>query len=68
MSAQLEFYQQRALVARADAEAAVLANVRERFINAAIAWEGMASRAARTERMRADLEDRKRMEREAEAA
>ena len=66
MSAQLEFYQQRALVARADAEAAVLDNVRDRFLNAAVAWEGMATRAARTERMRADLEARKRMEREAE--
>jgi hypothetical protein len=53
MSAQLDFYRARAAEARADAEAAVLENVRQRCLRAAAAWEDMADRAARTDRMRA---------------
>jgi hypothetical protein len=53
MSAQLDFYRARAAEARADAEAATLENVRQRCLRAAAAWEDMADRAARTDRMRA---------------
>jgi len=68
MSVQRDFYEQRALASRADAEAALLANVRERHLCAALAWEGMAARARRTEKMRADLDDRKRIQRAEEEA
>jgi hypothetical protein len=56
---QLDFYRERASAARREAEAAVLQNVRDRCLRAALAWDEMASRAARTERMRADAEARK---------
>ncbi|MGQ0588070.1 MAG: hypothetical protein ACT4N8_00880 [Sphingosinicella sp.] len=53
------FYRDRALAARAEAEAAPLANVRERHLCAAVAWEAMAARAARTGRLRLETEARK---------
>ena len=53
------FYCDRALAARAEAEAAPLANVRERHLRAAVAWEAMAARAARTGRLRLEIEARK---------
>lgn len=56
MSAQLDFYRARAAEARADADAATLENVRQRCLRAAAAWEDMADRAARTDRMRARQE------------
>jgi DNA-binding transcriptional regulator YdaS (Cro superfamily) len=56
MSAQLDFYRARAAESRADAEAATLENVRQRCLRAAAAWEDMADRAARTDRMRARQE------------
>ena len=56
MSAQLDFYRARAAEARAEAEAANLENVRQRCLRAASAWEDMADRAARTDRMRARQE------------
>lgn len=68
MSVQHEFYEQRALASRADAEAAVLANVRERHLCAALAWEGMAARARRTQAMRATLDAQKIVKRAEEAA
>ena len=40
-------------------QAASLANVRDRFLRAAAAWEVMAARLARTERMRAETDARK---------
>lgn len=49
----------RAAVARAEAEAATLPNVRERCLRAEAAWAEMAERADRTERMRAKLLDEK---------
>lgn len=54
-----DLYQQRAAEARADADAAILDNVRERCLRAEAAWNAMADRAARTERMRATLEAHK---------
>ena len=53
---------ERAAAARRDAEEANLANVRERCLRAAAAWDEMAARAARTERMRAETEAKKAME------
>ena len=48
-----DLYMQRAAEARADADSASLANVRERCLRAETAWLVMAERADRTERMRA---------------
>ena len=62
MSTHHEFYLERAAAARRDANEATLANVRERSLRAAAAWEEMAARAARTERMRAETEAKKAME------
>lgn len=56
---QHDFYLVRAAEARADAEAATLANVRDRCLRAEAAWNEMAARAARTERMRARTEAEK---------
>jgi hypothetical protein len=52
MSTQYEFYVARAAEARADAENATLDNVRERCLRSAAAWEVMAERAGRAERIR----------------
>ena len=62
MSTHHEFYLERAAAARRDAEDATLSNVRERCLRAAAAWDEMAARAARTERMRAETEARKAVE------
>jgi hypothetical protein len=59
MSTNAEFYRARADDARRDADAANLANVRDRCLRAAAAWEEMASRATRTDRMRAEAEAKK---------
>ncbi|MFN3725750.1 MAG: hypothetical protein ACK4SZ_05525 [Allosphingosinicella sp.] len=52
MSQQRDFYIARAAEARRDAAAATLANVRERCLRAADAWDAMADRAERSERHR----------------
>ena len=49
----------RAAVARAEADAASLPNVRERCLRAEAAWTEMADRADRTERMRTKLLEEK---------
>ena len=59
MSTNEQFYRTRAAEARADADAAVLSNVRERCVRSAEAWESMADRARRTERLRVETEARK---------
>jgi hypothetical protein len=59
MSTHHEFYLERASAARREAGEATLDNVRDRCLRAAAAWDEMASRAARTERMRAETEARK---------
>jgi hypothetical protein len=48
------FYEARAGEARLAAAAAPLANVRDRCLRAAAAWEAMAIRAGRMDRHRAD--------------
>jgi hypothetical protein len=65
MSATQKFYSDRAAQARRDAEAAALDNVRDRHLRAAAAWDVMAARLLRTEKMRAETEVRKAAEREA---
>ena len=52
MSQQRDFFLARASEARRDAAAASLANVRERCLRAAEAWDAMADRAERSERHR----------------
>ena len=59
MSTNEQFYRTRAAEARADAEAARLDNVRDRCLRSAEAWESMADRASRTERLRLETEARK---------
>ena len=59
MSPSETFYRERAADARRDAGAANLSNVRDRCLRAAEAWESMASRAARTDQLRAESEARK---------
>jgi hypothetical protein len=67
MSATQSFYRERADGARSAAVTADLDNVRERHLTAAAAWDQMADRLARTERMRAQTDARKAAEREAAA-
>lgn len=59
MTVTLDFYLARAAACRADADQAELTNVKERNLRAAAAWDVMADRAVRTERQRADQEQRK---------
>lgn len=54
MSAQLEFYLERAARARADAEAATLENVRHRCLRSADAWNEMAARLELVGRFRSE--------------
>ena len=51
---ELENYLARAAECRAQAEAATLANVKERCLRAEEAWNGMAARVQRHEKLRAD--------------
>lgn len=55
MSTLHEQYAARADEARAEANGTSLANVRERCLRSAAAWEAMAARARRSETMRAKL-------------
>lgn len=43
------FYTERAAECRRDAEAASLSNVKQRNLDAALAWDAMAERLSRTE-------------------
>ena len=63
-----EIYLARAAEARAEAAAASLTNVRDRALRAEAAWLNMASRAERTDRMRAKLEAEKAAKAEAALA
>jgi hypothetical protein len=67
MSVTQSFYRDRAAEARSAADTASLDNVRDRHLTAAAAWDQMANRLARTERMRAETDARKAAEREAAA-
>jgi phage shock protein A len=50
----LNTYLQRAEQAAADADAATLENVRQRFLRAEAAWRALAESAERSQRIRAD--------------
>jgi hypothetical protein len=52
MSAQHEFYLDRAAEAREGADAATLSNVRDRWLRAETTWTEMAARSQRGETMR----------------
>ena len=65
MSAQHEFYLERAAEARATARAAALDNVRDRWLRSAASWAEMAARSERNEKMRAKLIAEKAAERAA---
>jgi hypothetical protein len=65
MSAQHEFYLERAAEARAGASAATLGNVRERWLRSEATWTEMAARSQRGEKMRNTLIAEKASERAA---
>ncbi|MDQ3245874.1 MAG: hypothetical protein M3Q52_03085 [Pseudomonadota bacterium] len=54
-----DLYSMRASEAQAEADAALLDNVRDRCLRSATAWAEMAARAERTERMRSAVETAK---------
>jgi hypothetical protein len=54
MNTNLEFYLPRVEQARADAEAATLDHVRERCRRSEAAWQALADKAKRSERLRAE--------------
>lgn len=56
MSNDAAFFRQQATIQRTAAGEATLTNVREQCERAAASWEVMASRAERTEKLRADRE------------
>lgn len=58
-SSNLEFFRARAASARADAEAATLEHVRERCHRSEAAWEALARKAERSERLREEEARRK---------
>ena len=68
MSAQLEFYLERAAEARAIAASATLDNVRDRWLQSEASWTEMATRSERSERLRAALIAEKATERAASNA
>jgi hypothetical protein len=53
---ELENYLARAAECRAQAEAATLQNVKDRCLRAEEAWNGMAARVQRHEKLRADTD------------
>ena len=55
MSAQHEFYLERAAEARAGASTATLGNVRDRWLRSEATWTEMAARSQRGEKMRDKL-------------
>jgi len=55
----LEFYNQRAADCRRDADLTQLANVRDRCLSAASAWDSMAERVRRTQTYRIEDAARK---------
>lgn len=65
MSAQRDFYLERAAEARATAGAATLDNVRDRWLRSEATWTEMAARSDRGEKMRARMIAEKAAERAA---
>ena len=65
ITTQLQFYLDRAAQAKADADAATLDNVRDRWLRSEATWTEMAARTLRAEKMRDKLIAEKASEREA---
>jgi hypothetical protein len=65
MSAQHQFYLERAAEARAIAAAATLDNVRDRWLRSEASWTEMAARSERSEKIRTKLIAEKAAERAA---
>jgi len=65
MSAQLEFYLERAAEARATAKLATLDNVRDRWLKSEASWTEMAARKEHADNMRTKLIAEKAAERAA---
>ncbi|MDQ3078097.1 MAG: hypothetical protein M3Q83_04555 [Pseudomonadota bacterium] len=59
MSIQSNFYQTRATEERDKALGSTLANVRDGHLRAAAAWDALAARSLKADRMRAEEERRK---------
>ena len=59
MSGTRDYYREQAAKMRNEAEETALDNVRDRCLRSALAWDLMADRAERGERMRAELAARK---------
>jgi hypothetical protein len=57
MSQTFDFYDQRAKAAQAEADKAVLANVRDRELRSALAWRDMADRQLLIDSERAKAEE-----------
>ena len=55
----LKFYSERAAACRREADETRLVNVRERCLNAALAWDDMAQRVLRTQTYREEDQARK---------
>lgn len=55
MSGSSDFYIAQAAKCGAEADATILANVRERYLRSQAAWLAMADRLTRAERMRTEL-------------
>ena len=66
MSIQSNFYQARATEERGKADGSNLANVRDGHLRAAAAWDALAARSMKADRMRAEEELRKSEVRSAE--
>ena len=64
MSQQSTFYLARAADERAKADQSILANVRDNHLRAASAWDVLAERSVRADRMRDEEERRKAQVRE----
>ena len=65
MRVQYEFYRERAVEARAGADAATLKNIRDRWLLSEATWMDLADQSARSERMRQTLIAEKASERAA---
>jgi hypothetical protein len=68
MSQTFEFYDQRATAAEAEAQAALLDNVRDRELRSAKAWRGMADRQLMIDSERVKAEEIRAERRAAELA
>lgn len=58
-SSNLDFLRARAAQAHADAEEATLGHVRDRCLRSEAAWQALADRAERSERLRVEEAERK---------